>query len=71
MSPKPLQSNWPVKTKSIDCAAIKKAGWHENGILVVDRNDGNLSWDIRHMIDAVGNALYGERKCKALEKPSE
>lgn len=56
-----LQSNWPVKSKPMDCDRIKKAGWLEHGILAVDRNAPDLSWDIKHMIDAIGNALYGER----------
>lgn len=59
--PQPLQSNWPVKTKSIDCAAIKKAGWLDNGMLVVDRNDPKLGWAYREMVDAIGAHLYGER----------
>ncbi len=62
MSPSPLRTNWPVKTKSMDCDRIKKDGWITDGILVVKRDDPNISWDIRHMIDTIGTALYGERK---------
>lgn len=58
----PLQSNWPVKTKSIDCDRIKKDGWLENGILVVKRDDPALTWDQIFMIDKLGESLYGERK---------
>lgn len=60
MSPKPLQSNWRSPS-SMDKERVKKIGWLSDGILVVDRNDPKLTWDIVHMIDMVGNALYGER----------
>lgn len=45
----------------MDKERVKKIGWLSDGILVVDRNDPKLTWDIVHMIDTVGNALYGER----------
>lgn len=56
----PLQSNWPVKTKSIDCDRIKKDGWLEHGILVVKRDE--LPNVYRDMVDVLGEFIYGSRE---------
>lgn len=62
MSPKPLRTNFPNRGNSVDYAKLAKTGWQESGILVVDRNDERLSWDLKKMADMIGEALYGERK---------
>lgn len=62
MSPRPLKTNFPNRGNSVDYAKLAKTGWQESGILVVDRNDERLSWDLRHMVDLIAGALHGERK---------
>jgi len=62
MSPQPLRTNWPFKGTVADLDQMKKRGWIEKGILGVDRNDPNLSWDQIFMIDKLGESLYGPRK---------
>ena len=50
-----------VQPSSIDAEKVKRDGWRNNGILVVNREDSRLDWIDREFIDRIGNRLYGER----------
>jgi len=39
--------------------AIKRAGWREDGILVVDVNDPELTWLEREAVRNLGNRMFG------------
>jgi hypothetical protein len=41
---------------------VKRDGWREQGLLVVDPNDQRLSWPDREFIRQLGEKLYGSRK---------
>lgn len=38
---------------------IKREGWRQQGVLVVDTNDDRLSWPERELIRQLGEKLYG------------
>ena len=44
-----------------DPHAVKKAGWQELGILVIDRAHGSLTTAERAFIDNLGVKFYGRR----------
>lgn len=44
---------------------VKRDGWREDGILVVDVNDPGLTWPERALIRNLGNRLYGRGKFSA------
>jgi hypothetical protein len=48
--------------KPTDSYEIKKAGWQELGILVVDVNHGSLTPAQRAFIENIGTMYYGKRK---------
>ena len=41
---------------------VKREGWREQGLLVVDANDPRLSWPDREMIRQLGDKLYGRKQ---------
>jgi len=41
---------------------VKRDGWREQGLLVVDPNDQRLSWPDREFLRQLGEKLYGQRK---------
>jgi hypothetical protein len=41
---------------------VKRDGWREQGLLVVDPNDQRLSWPDREFLRQLGEKLYGSRK---------
>ena len=41
---------------------VKREGWREQGLLVVDANDPRLSWPDREMVRQLGDRLYGEKQ---------
>jgi hypothetical protein len=47
--------------KPTDSYEIKKAGWQELGILVIDRAHGSLTPQERAFIDNLGVKFYGRR----------
>lgn len=49
-------------SNSVDYEAMKKSGFHDQGILVVDVNDDRIGWIERQMLVNVGEKLYGKRK---------
>ena len=42
--------------------AIKRQGWREEGILVIDVNDIRLNWTERELVKNLGEKLYGKRE---------
>lgn len=55
------QLRWP---KSFDAESVKRNGFHDQGILVVDINDDRIGWVERQMLINVGEKLYGKRRQK-------
>ena len=39
---------------------VKRDGWREQGVLVVEQNDGRLTWPERELIRQLGEKLYGK-----------
>ena len=40
---------------------VKRAGWREQGVLVVTADDTRLSWLERELVRQIGVKLYGDR----------
>lgn len=45
---------------SIDYEAVKRNGYHDQGVLVVDVNDPRLTWPERELVRQLGEKLYGK-----------
>jgi hypothetical protein len=43
---------------------VKRDGWHELGILVVNEDDQRLTWPERQLIRQLGDRLFGKRQPK-------
>jgi hypothetical protein len=43
---------------------VKRDGWLEHGILVVNEDDQRLSWPERQLIQQLGERLFGKRQPK-------
>jgi len=43
---------------------LKRDGWIEQGILVVNEDDRRLTWPERHFIRQLGERLFGKRATK-------
>jgi hypothetical protein len=43
---------------------VKRDGWLEYGILVVDEDDQRLTWPERQLIRQLGERLFGKRQPK-------
>jgi hypothetical protein len=43
---------------------IKRNGWRDQNILVVNADDDRLSWPEREFIRQIGEKLYGKRNAK-------
>jgi hypothetical protein len=41
---------------------IKREGWREHGVLVIDPNDERLSWPDRELVREIGERLYGRKQ---------
>ena len=54
-----------LQPKQINTEKIKKQGWEEEGILVVDVDDDRLNWSEKELIKQIGNKIY---KTKIKEK---
>ena len=39
---------------------VKRDGWREQGVLVVEKNDERLTWPERELIRQLGDKLYGD-----------
>lgn len=49
-------------SNSVDYEAMKRNGFHDQGILIADINDDRIGWIERQMLINVGEKLYGKRK---------
>lgn len=47
---------------NFDGEQLKKRGFHDLGILVIDINHPDLSWDQREILKQVGEKFYGKLK---------
>ena len=47
-----------MQPKQIDVEEIKKQGWEESGILVVNVTDNRLNWPEKELIRQIGNKIY-------------
>jgi hypothetical protein len=43
---------------------VKREGWHELGVLVINEDDHRLSWPERQLIRQLGERLFGKRQPK-------
>jgi hypothetical protein len=43
---------------------VKRDGWRELGILVVNEDDNRLSWPERQLVRQLGERLFGKRQPK-------
>ena len=41
--------------------AVKRAGWREQGVLVIAANDDRLTWPERELVRQLGEKLYGDQ----------
>jgi len=57
-----------MQPEKIDPEKIKKQGWKENGILVVNVNDDRLNWPEKEIIKQIGTKIY---KTKPKEDQNE
>lgn len=60
VGPDHLRSSFRSAT-AFDKESIKRAGYHEQNILVVSLDDNRLSWLEREVLRQIGSRLYGER----------
>ena len=58
----------PLSTYRVLREKIKKQGWKENGILVVNVNDDRLNWPEKEIIKQIGTKIY---KTKPKEDQNE
>ena len=47
---------------------VKRDGWREQGVLVVEKNDERLTWPERELIRRLGEKLYGENYKRQVAK---
>jgi hypothetical protein len=45
----------------MDAEAIKRYGWRDQNMLVVNANDPRLTWPERELIKQLGEKLYGSK----------
>ena len=57
-----------MQSKTIDPEKLKKQGWKESGILVVNVNDDRLNWPEKEIIKQIGTKIY---KTKPKEDQNE
>lgn len=60
-SPAPLRTNLRTPTP-FNGEAVKRHGYHDQGILVVALDDPRIGWEYREILKAIGAKLYGERR---------
>jgi hypothetical protein len=58
-----LRTNYPTRDigREMDCEAIKRNAFKDQGIVVVSVNDPRLSWDQREILKQIGDKIYGYR----------
>ena len=63
--PPPLQSPLGRKIpKPFEAEAIKRHGWRDQNILVIDANDPRLTWPEREIVKQLGEKLYGSKEAR-------
>lgn len=63
--PRPLQSPLGRKLPTPnDAQAIKRHGWHDQNLLIVNANDPRLTWPERELIKQLGEKLYGSKEAR-------
>lgn len=55
----PLARMQPTK---IDLERVKKQGWSNDGILVINVEDERLSWPEKEIIKQIGNRIHNLKK---------
>lgn len=53
-----------LKIESRETLRLKRTGFHELGMLVVDINDPRIAWPEREMLKQIGEKLYGRLQCQ-------
>jgi uncharacterized membrane protein YobD (UPF0266 family) len=48
--------------KELDYEAIKRNGFKDHDVLVIDLNDRRLAWQDRELLKSIGNRLYGKEQ---------
>jgi hypothetical protein len=51
-----------------DLEAVKRAGWRNQGILVVSVSDRRLDWMERELLERIGERLYGRLGARHVER---
>ena len=51
-----------LQPKKIDPEQLKKKGWEENGILVVNADDNRLNWVEKEIVKQIGDKIYNKKK---------
>lgn len=51
-----------------DLEAIKRAGWRNQGILVVSVSDRRLDWVERELLQRIGERLYGRLGARHVDR---
>ncbi len=57
-----------IQPKKLDPEKIKRKGWLEDGILVINLKTVKLAWNEKELLKTIGNKLYGKKKEKNYEK---
>jgi hypothetical protein len=63
--PRPPQS--PLgrrQPKPMDVEGIKKNGWQDQSVLVINANDPRLTWPERELVKQLGEKLYGSKEAR-------
>lgn len=56
-----LRSNYRSPS-AFEAEAVKRHGWHDQGIVVAAVDDPRLPWQDRELLKAIGDRLYGRRE---------
>jgi hypothetical protein len=53
-----------IMSEPMDKDAIKVEGWHDQGILVISKDDARLNMIEREFVRIIGDKIYGKGKGK-------
>lgn len=53
-----------LQPNSVDHDAMKRNGFHDQGILIVSIDDDRIGWDERQILINIGEKLFGKRAGK-------
>jgi len=65
-----MRTNFPSPGRSADIEAVKRHGFHDQGIVVIDLSDQRLSWSDRELARALGHKIYGRSPLAPSVTPS-